>query len=350
MMNNPFRVRSKKLSKTVTLTLTAMAIAFGSIFALPSNAQRSSIAFRGTDIDDENDQIWVVDSRGSEPTSLTKHFGTGVDTADPGWSPDGEWIAFVLATDFRAKDLWIMRSNGTEASELVRESTRDDDSATLQEPSWSPDGSRIVYIDSPPSRIHFVDPVNAAKTFVSTTSDFRSHPDWTPDGQHIVFSGFSGVYIASADGGDVQLLVDDAEDGRDHGHPTVSPDGTRIAFEVFSPPAIWLMNIDGSNQRLLMIDGEAPCWSPDSQQIAFASGESDIRVINADGTGPHTILESETIRNIGELAWSPFLDEDTVVLPVTWGAVKHPRADISPRRIRTIRARYSRQAKLGKGG
>jgi dipeptidyl aminopeptidase/acylaminoacyl peptidase len=296
-------------------TFAVLVVAFGLLLAMPLDAQRSSIAFRGFD---GNDQIWIVDSNGSEPVSLIGHFGPNVHTADPDWSPDGEWIAFVLATISNAKDLWIMRSDGTEARELVRQGRTNNDYSTLKEPAWSPNGSRIVFTDIS-SRMYFVDIDNPVATFVASP-EFQGHPDWTPDGQQIVFSGSGSlIFVSSVGGGDAQRIGD-----QDHGYgaPEVSPDGKRIVFWT-SHVGISVMDIDGSNERFL-VDAKDASWSPDAKQIAVTLNGTDISIINADGTGLHTILESATIRNIGELAWSPLLGDDTAVPSNSWGVLKQP--------------------------
>ena len=52
------------------------------------------------------------------------------------------------------------------------------------------------------------------------------------------------------------------------GQVTISPDGTQIVFDratakaLDAPADLWIMNRDGSGQRLLAANGRAPAWSP----------------------------------------------------------------------------------------
>jgi len=47
---------------------------------------------------------------------------------------------------------------------------------------------------------------------------------------------------------------------------------------------VWTANGDGTGQRRVLKDAEAPCWSPDRSQMAFAR-RGNVWVANADGSG-----------------------------------------------------------------
>lgn len=95
------------------------------------------------------------------------------------------------------------------------------------------------------------------------------------------------------------------------GHYRISPDGKKIAYFI-QAQGLWISNIDGSNA--VKLDGRlgSPVWSPDSSRLIYtaANGKgrlgTDLWVINADGTNPHSVVVAE-----GEEAqcldptWSP---------------------------------------------
>lgn len=97
--------------------------------------------------------------------------------------------------------------------------------------------------------------------------------------------------------------------------PSISPDGTRIAFsrtqsDVSRGKQIVTMAIDGSDLRVCTADSGysdgTPRWSPDSRRIAFTrmdySSGYDVFVVNADGTGLHNLTQQGLS---WVLDWSP---------------------------------------------
>jgi len=86
---------------------------------------------------------------------------------------------------------------------------------------------------------------------------------------------------------------------------------TRIAFVAFPSgnPEIYVVNADGSGQQNLTNHPEwdlSPAWSPDGARIAFEShrdGDYDIYVMNADGSGLLKLTDNSTADV--DPAWSP---------------------------------------------
>ncbi|HEY1719034.1 MAG TPA: DPP IV N-terminal domain-containing protein [Verrucomicrobiae bacterium] len=77
--------------------------------------------------------VFVMRADGSDKQNISK--GTTRDS-EPFWSPDGQWIAFTRtapAPDSAAMDIWIMKSDGTEQSQLTFNKTN----FTSYSPVWS---------------------------------------------------------------------------------------------------------------------------------------------------------------------------------------------------------------------
>jgi WD40 repeat protein len=115
---------------------------------------------------------------------------------------------------------------------------------------------------------------------------------------HLVFASYRDgdeeIYMAKNDlSGLVRLTTSSGDDEQ----PTLSPDGTRIAFVSYrsGSPRIWMMDSTGANQTALATGSEsyspemAPSWSPDGKQLAYTStrsGTSQLFVISANGGTP----------------------------------------------------------------
>lgn len=106
-----------------------------------------------------------------------------------------------------------------------------------------------------------------------------------------------------------------------------SPDGKQIVFNIFSPPffnagEIWLMNADGSNQRLVLkeenFNDERPSFTPDGQSLLFDRcnlqiEECAIYEVALDGRG----LTQLTKYELGISDLSPVLSPDSQTLALT---------------------------------
>lgn len=118
-------------------------------------------------------------------------------------------------------------------------------------------------------------------------------------------SGTYSVWRMNGDGSGVSRLTDDG--GNDF-TPSISPDGTRIAFASDrgggSIERLYVMNADGSGiVQLADIPGlhvGYPSWSDDGTRIVFSAnaGASSgaIYVVNADGTGLQPITSGYAVR------------------------------------------------------
>jgi Tol biopolymer transport system component len=124
------------------------------------------------------------------------------------------------------------------------------------------------------------------------------------------FPGMNGM-IAFYTGGDVWTMNGDGTNPTKltnnynaEANPTVSPDGSRIAYEFLH--GIWVMNSDGSGKRALT-DGTAtdedPTWSADGTRVAFARN-GDIWAVNVDGSGVTNLTNSPNNQEF-DPAWSP---------------------------------------------
>lgn len=183
------------------------------------------------------------------------------NTYSPSVSPDGRHIAFARdTTRSGAYDIWVMDSGGTNPQSLTS------DSAFEDHPSWSPDGSRIAFERASALYVMNADGTNERR--LSPADSLEYHwPAWSPDGSKVVFSrrstGPAHIYTILPDGtGMVPLTT-----GLDIDvNPAWSADGSRITFASTRGGtfAIWSMRSDGTDMRRLSTIWSAsqPAWSP----------------------------------------------------------------------------------------
>jgi Tol biopolymer transport system component len=224
-------------------------------------------------------------------------------TADVTIEPDH--IVFMSDRDNDQFDLYIMETDGDNQERLTTSGVK------LGNYSLSPDGRRIVFNLDEDNICTINDDGNWLISILSGQDAFE--PAWSPDGTRIAFQlwdeGTSEIYVMDVDGGNLtRLTVNSYYDD----YPAWSPDGTQIAF-VSSRDGnseIYAMNADGSDQHRLTNNSAwdaLPAWSPDGSEILFQSdrgrNEWGVFIMNADGTNVRSLTPVHYSSNIP--SWSP---------------------------------------------
>jgi len=202
---------------------------------------------------------------------------------DPAFSRDGRQHAYARSATAPQMVLVIQDTNEKKESIFKPRDSR----ATARNPSFAPDGSRVVFSlsDLGGHQITSVNPQGQDLKRLTNSSGMNAWPAYSPDGRKIAFgssrSGDFEIYVMNADGSDLKRLTNSP--GFD-ARPAWSPDGTRIAFTSNRDAnyEIFVMNADGSNPRNatahLARDDHA-AWHPDGRRLIFVSdrdGGSDL--------------------------------------------------------------------------
>ena len=97
-------------------------------------------------------------------------------------------------------------------------------------------------------------------------------------------------------------------------HPHISPDGTKLAFDIYSDirkSDIWIWDFVRETMTRLTFNGASsyPLWTPDGKRIAFCTGclnqpNSGVLWKAADGTGEDEKLDSVPDRLLAPWSWS----------------------------------------------
>ena len=194
------------------------------------------------------------------------------------------------------------------------------DGGTGPESGVEPLRNRIVFASNRGGgelQFYAINPDGTGLEQLTSDPERRNLASVSPDGKRIAYAsgtpGRTGMYVLNVDGTGETLVLN-------HGsEPVWSPDGSRIAFRsrysgsLPEHDDIWVVDADGSNPvNLGDVTGAhswrdlEPAWSPDGRQIAYASersGQSEIWIMNADGSDPVQVTTSGA--SASRPAWSP---------------------------------------------
>ena len=228
--------------------------------------------------------IFAVSAAGGVPRRLTSPKAPDVWHVFPSWSPDGSRILFAAYSN-REAELWTARTDGSGASRIASLA-----SAVYFSPIYSANGDRIFY---------------------ATYSRAREFGIWQirlkRDGN-------------SADGEPIELTRSGTTMPRDL---TLSRDGKHLAYTSSTMSSnLWRLMVDASGNakggasslyKDVVFRTSSSSFSPDGQRVAFFArlfgGQGNIWLINADGSGAFQLTDSPGMDMMP--SWTP--DSSAVV-------------------------------------
>ena len=192
-------------------------------------------------------QLYRVKTDGS----LRKRITDGqTDCMMPAWSPDHDKVVYVKQSD-HGLDLWMCDPNGRSHKRLT-------EFGANRLPAWLPDSKHVIWMVSVPSH-EAKDPAASSQLHIMNIETMESRP----------------------------LFGDSAQSRFSNAMPTVSPDGTKVAFisDRSGQFRVWVSNLDGSEAKTvspvaeetdpdlkLPIEQKVPSWSPDGKWLAHWEG------------------------------------------------------------------------------
>jgi Tol biopolymer transport system component len=125
-------------------------------------------------LEDQSWDLWTISATGGEPELVRRNAAHG------SYSPSGSTIAYLarpgLAGGFGARSIWLANADGSDPRRLVG-------GTNISWPRWSPDGTRIAYVDG--DSVYVVD---AGTGDASRLIDGYA-PEWLDDDTLIVGVG-----------------------------------------------------------------------------------------------------------------------------------------------------------------
>jgi hypothetical protein len=184
-------------------------------------------------------------------------------------SPDGRFVAFDSDRD-GVRGVYVANRDGSEVRRLSG-------AGYAAVPTWSRNSEWLAYVraeaDKPSVWNLWVQPVTGGRARRLTNHRYGQTwaASWFPDDRRIAYSHEDALMVMDLQTGEAtryrtpvrrQLVRT----------PAVSPDGTKIIFQVFGHGA-WLLDLaDGSALRVLADPtAEEFAWAPDGRRVAFHS-------------------------------------------------------------------------------
>ncbi|HKR66209.1 MAG TPA: protein kinase, partial [Thermoanaerobaculia bacterium] len=225
---------------------------------------------------------WMIQPHGKqEPTTSFTHLTWGEGTElSPSIAPDGQTFVYTRGTD-----IFLQRIGGRNAINLTKRCELAD-----SQPAFSPDGTLIAYRSECDGGGIFV--MGATGESSRRIGSGCFNPSWSPDGARIVCATESVTFTPTSRGTMSALWILDVKTGakrrileHDAVQPSWSPHGHRIAYWGMSGESaqrdLWTIDPDASDpaKTVVRVNEDPavdwnPVWSPDGQFLYFGSDRS----------------------------------------------------------------------------
>jgi len=213
------------------------------------NGDQLAVAIFG----DPERSLWVMNADGSDAVLIA----TADNVGRPSWHPDGEHVTYSAEAN-GITEVHVARSDGSEDRVVYSEDAPG--TYAVFSSTFSPDGSSILFDAGTDSGYDiFVMDADGSNVVRVTRTGTDYNPSWSPDGERIVFTrqedaSESDIFVMDADGSNVVRLTDDGPRFTNL-DAQFSPDGTMITYEAAENGGVGpvvLMAADGSDPEVLL--------------------------------------------------------------------------------------------------
>ncbi len=257
--------------------------------------------------------LWITPTNGGRPVPFT---ADEARDAEPVWSADGRWIAFLSNRGGRrrgrkraAMQLWVMPADGGEARQLTFFKTG------ASQPTWSPDGTMLAFVSRGTPEALETSAVDADE---APTVREVTRPKYRFDAMGYL-EGYAHVWVVASEGGEPVAVTDG---DFDHESPVWLPRTQEVVFVANRTPDadfsfirdLWAVDVRTHTMRKITYNSgptHSPVPSPDGAQIAFVGSDFHAKtatnlgvwVIPASG-GQATNLTAGFDRSVGNAVGS----------------------------------------------
>jgi hypothetical protein len=184
-------------------------------------------------------------------------------------SPDGRFVAFDSDRDGE-RGIYVANRDGSQVRRVSG-------AGYAAVPTWSRNNQWLAYIRAEPDKPTvwnlWVQPATggAARRVTNYRYGQTWAASWFPDDRRIAYSHEDTLVVMDLQTGAATRYRTPVK-GQLLRTPAVSPDGTKIIFQVFRHGA-WLLDLADGSMRRVLTDPTAEefAWSPDGRQVAFHS-------------------------------------------------------------------------------
>ena len=267
--------------------------------------------------------VWIMNADGSDPVNLTQ----GQYCASPAWSPDGTKIAYIdIGADYSGSDVWVVDADGGNLQQLTGKPVTEYIARGAL--FWSEDGSSIRFYALGRTDIFAVALDGSGSSRMEWTEGaleilrFRNHHHLSPDG-----TKRASVALPRDDvEGQALFMIYNVEDRQTTAARAITLSDQsnvdlsavdRAAWFYTSFPLTWAPN--GTRVAFTSYTVREMTDTPSPNDFSYSEATGEIWAVDIDGSNLVNLTNG-----LGGYspAWQPVVPAATSVEAQSWGQIK----------------------------